>query len=125
MGGLWEEPPLAPAAAEIFITLDSTVTFTPRKEDQNKVSPGLGVTLQAWLGKDTGSGFKPSPGCEIMSKKFKPSGLEFPVCKRVMTQYLAFGGAVMLWGQAWPLEPGSLPGSSSSSTSNELCDLGK
>lgn len=48
-GGIWEEPPAASAASKIFITLDSTVTFTLLKEDQNTVSPVLGVTLQAWL----------------------------------------------------------------------------
>lgn len=45
-------------ASEIFITLDSTVTFNLRKEDQNKVRPVLGVSLQSCLRKDTGPGFK-------------------------------------------------------------------
>ena len=42
---VWEETPAAPAASEIFITLDSTITFTLLKEDQNKASSVLGVTL--------------------------------------------------------------------------------
>lgn len=45
-------------ASEIFITLDSRATFTLLKEDQNKVSDVLGVTLQSCLRKDTGPGFK-------------------------------------------------------------------
>ena len=59
-GVVWEETPAAPAASEIFITLDSTITFSLLKENQNKACSVLGVTLQAWLAKDERSGFKSS-----------------------------------------------------------------